>query len=262
MSFKIFFLSIFFFYSFSAGAADLGRPIHPVNDFQKPFTDSAFRKLSFQEGIDLLKFIMQKNVLFNVDSQLAGRKNFQVAILQEFEKNSPELSATLSKVISNFILFDSVALFDSLELYKIDDFVSFDRDHGRSSANDKKSEKIKVDTSSLSFNEKTKLFKALLPWPCTSRVDSAENKIIFDITIPKKMFVPRKLKEYVNKYCFFTYIWLLRDTDDPCAWLTGVNFHSKRKSLIFWHSPASCCIIEYTRQFRQTIFNSPSFFKN
>jgi hypothetical protein len=213
--------------------------------------DTLFRKISYGEKAKLLSFIMQKQVSFDPDSQIAGDKSIRFAVNDDLS----EKTASLQKTVTDFILYNSSHMFDSLLLEYKNPFKKGDINSVRLFLKDIiKQDHYKNMMEPLSTQDKVDLFKELLPWRCDSKIDTTEQEITFDIWIPEKMFSARKLKEFANNYSFLTYLWILRQEVERVNWLTIIKFHSKKEKILFRNVPVGCCFIEYDKSYEEIMF--------
>jgi hypothetical protein len=213
--------------------------------------DTLFRKISYGEKARLLSFIMQKQVTFDPDSQIAGDKSIRFAVTDDVS----EKTATLQKTVTDFILYNSSHMFDSLLLDYKNPFKKGDINSVRLCLKDIiKPDIYKNLAEPLSLQDKVDLLKVLLPWHCETKIDTTEQEITYDIWIPETMFSARKLKEYANNYSFLTYLWILRQEVERVNWLTVIKFHSKKEKILFANAPVGCCFIEYDKSNEEIMF--------
>jgi hypothetical protein len=213
--------------------------------------DTLFRKISYGEKAKLLSFIMQKQVTFDPDSQIAGDKSIRFAVNDDIS----EKTATLQKTVTDFILYNSSHMFDSLLLDYKNPFKKGEINSARLFLKDIiKPDQYKNLAEPLSAQDKVDLLKVLLPWYCETKIDTTEQEITYDIWIPEKMFSARKLKEFANNYTFLTYLWILRQEVERANWLTIIKFHSKKEKILFSNAPVSCCFIDYDKSNDEIMF--------
>lgn len=206
--------------------------------------DTAFRKISYSDRARLLSFVLQEQISFDPDSQTENNKSIRFFVKDEIS----EKTATLQKTVTDFVLYNSAYLFDSLLLDYKNPFKKGDVNSAKLCLKDfVRPDHYKNMVEPFSVQEKVELFKGLLPWRCKSKIDTAEQEITYDIWIPETMFSGKKLKEYANNYTFLTYLWILRQEVERANWLTVIKFHSKKKMILFSNVPAGCCFIDYDK---------------